>query len=222
MSKVSRVSNITIMKASYTAAIIFCCYVRYCAAYLSSECSDYQCAMRRDQRRDCSPKENKRDNCLALGCCFDNSVYDTIWCFYPLSLPQGRCPHPECQVLPEDRMPCFASHIYVSRSMCSGNGCCYDEDSYGAPKCFMRKVRVIAFTGFSVGLNSVSQQNCDRVDPFQRKRCGGVRTTQEQCTRFRCCWVEIWLAGPRCFSPQPSATVRRWMQPSTTRRRFLF
>lgn len=51
----------------------------------------------------------------------------------------GKCPHPECQVLPEDRRQCFDENTSISEILCITFGCCYDETTVGSTACYQRK-----------------------------------------------------------------------------------
>nr|XP_002127862.1 integumentary mucin C.1-like isoform X2 [Ciona intestinalis] len=166
----------------------------------SDTCTDYQCSVPVHLRQDCAEGETSRDRCLARGCCFDNSKFDTTWCFKPLRKPHGKCPHAECQVIPEDRMQCDVVRD-VTPYRCMLAGCCYDDDTYGAPACFKRKVYAVAYPGMYMLFSRWLMNSCRRVNPDYRNPCGNKRCDEDQCLRWRCCWLPIALEGPQCYYP---------------------
>ncbi|OCT93694.1 putative gastrointestinal growth factor xP1 [Xenopus laevis] len=46
-----------------------------------------QCSVERLARVNCGYSDITPDECTKEGCCFDDTIYDAIWCFYPRGTP---------------------------------------------------------------------------------------------------------------------------------------
>uniref|UniRef100_A0A670KB37 P-type domain-containing protein n=1 Tax=Podarcis muralis TaxID=64176 RepID=A0A670KB37_PODMU len=66
-----------------------------------------------------------RFTCLRRGCCFNNSIRNTIWCFHATQ---------QCAVQPKARVNC--GYPYISAQTCHSRGCCFDSSIPGVIWCF--------------------------------------------------------------------------------------
>ncbi|XP_076811610.1 integumentary mucin A.1-like isoform X2 [Clavelina lepadiformis] len=184
--------------AVLTAQVIFANYALTEYLQPNIECQAYRCSVPVDKRIDASPGEILRDRCLSNGFCFDNSKFGKIWCFQPLVLAYDKCPHAECQVIPERRETCNPGGL-MTRDNCIAAGCCFDEDSYDAPICFKRKVYPVGFPGRHTFYSHLVMRICNRQDPKNRKQCGSKKISRDECLRHQCCWLPVVLEGPQCY-----------------------
>ncbi|CAK8676225.1 unnamed protein product [Clavelina lepadiformis] len=109
-----------------------------------------------------------------------------------------KCPHAECQVIPERRETCNPGGL-MTRDNCIAAGCCFDEDSYDAPICFKRKVYPVGFPGRHTFYSHLVMRICNRQDPKNRKQCGSKKISRDECLRHQCCWLPVVLEGPQCY-----------------------
>uniref|UniRef100_A0A670KEG3 P-type domain-containing protein n=1 Tax=Podarcis muralis TaxID=64176 RepID=A0A670KEG3_PODMU len=90
------------------------------------------CNVPPNRRRECGYSGIPRFTCLRRGCCFNNSIRNTI-CQVPscfVNIPSTQ----QCAVQPKARVNC--GYPYISAQTCHSRGCCFDSSIPGVIWCF--------------------------------------------------------------------------------------
>ncbi|OCT93693.1 putative gastrointestinal growth factor xP1 [Xenopus laevis] len=104
------------------------------SASVQAESTKEQCSVERLARVSCGYSGITPDECTKKGCCFDNTIYDAIWCFNPRVIPA----EDQCSVGRLARVNCGYSGITPDE--CTKEGCCYDNTIQDAIWCFNPRV----------------------------------------------------------------------------------
>ncbi|XP_076808956.1 uncharacterized protein LOC143452025 [Clavelina lepadiformis] len=123
-----------------------------------------------------------------------------------------------CDIVWYKRKPCERGRN-LKADLCAEQGCCYRADTrfFNVPVCYEsnapKPIRGIPLSTTPSAGNPIASasrsQTYERLGPFRFLRvcgsttpCGGRRTTEEQCRRFRCCWDDNYSRPiqHRCFS----------------------
>ncbi|XP_028402781.1 integumentary mucin C.1-like [Dendronephthya gigantea] len=139
---------------------------------VSTSMDDTSCScVHPNYRVDCGYDGIRWRECVLNGCCWDDSIKDTKWCFYPA----GNC----CSsVHPKQRVNCGS---YKEKD-CVKKGCCWDETIIGVYRCF-----------YPAG------HNCLCVRPKDRKECGYLGIKEDECAKKGCCWDSSIKDAKWCF-----------------------
>jgi hypothetical protein len=188
-----------------------------------------ECSVDVDDRVECGWPGIPRETCLArVGCCFDDSIDDEIWCFKSTEYKEA-----VCDVDPDDRVECGWPGI--PEEVClSHPQCCFDNSTWDVLWCFHQHdyeytVRsevcdihpddreecgwpgiliseCLSHAGccFDDSIPDVlwcfhqKQEDCN-VWPAERTDCGSDVISREECESMGCCFDDTYYETKWCF-----------------------
>ncbi|KAM8976960.1 uncharacterized protein RCH25_036908 [Pelodytes ibericus] len=156
------------------------------ALILGSEGSlpiNFKCGVQPKSRDECGYPGINADDCQSKGCCYDDSISDSIWCYNPWQLEESIC-NPEN---PKARVNC--GYPGISEKDCSAKGCCFDSQVPQVPWCYQGAVQAV-------------ERDCVAVDPHKRVNCGPPGVSPEQCKENGCCFDSSIPGVKWCFKPE--------------------
>ncbi|NXN20073.1 TFF2 factor, partial [Indicator maculatus] len=93
-----------------------------------------QCKIDPLERKNCGYPGISAEVCKKMGCCFNNSVPDTLWCFTPKPKKVRKL----CPTDTRARRNCGFPGITAKQ--CERKGCCFNSHPAGVPWCFYHRV----------------------------------------------------------------------------------
>jgi uncharacterized protein YegL len=136
------------------------------------------CAIEPEDRVECGWPGILISECLShVGCCFDDSIPDVLWCFHQKQV--------DCSVWPTERTDCGWPGI--SQKECESRGCCFDDTYDETIWCFYK--------------NKVSLPECVEYAPWDRLACGFCEITESECQvkQGRCCYDNTYRNSMFCY-----------------------
>merc|ERR1712055_697546 len=117
--------------------------------------------------------------CLQKGCCFDNSIQGTKWCFKKKEAAG------ECTVHPSERKECGWAEI--GASTCRQRGCCFDSSVANTKWCFQKAAIAPAKCAFH------------NVHKYEREQCGHHGISRFDCYKKGCCYDNSFSDAIFCY-----------------------
>ncbi|RMX49673.1 hypothetical protein pdam_00002998 [Pocillopora damicornis] len=137
------------------------------------------CSVEAEDRNDCGWIGIDNTTCENRGCCYDETVSDAAWCFYPTD---NKC----YGIDPVEREDCGYSGI--QREECENErGCCFDHTVPNVPWCFK-------------GTEPPAEGVCS-VEAEDRNDCGWIGIDEATCEYRGCCYDETVPDVAWCFYP---------------------
>ncbi|CAI9622304.1 unnamed protein product, partial [Staurois parvus] len=82
------------------------------------------------------PRISEKD-CTDIGCCFDDSIPQVVWCYQP----EIQAETVECAVLPKQRENC--GYPGISMDHCYKKGCCFNSSVPDPIWCFYSDITMV-------------------------------------------------------------------------------
>uniref|UniRef100_A0A8C5LY52 P-type domain-containing protein n=2 Tax=Leptobrachium leishanense TaxID=445787 RepID=A0A8C5LY52_9ANUR len=143
----------------------------------------HRCGVQPKSRDECGYSDISPEECEHKGCCYDNSVQDSIWCFTPWKFEATEC-NPEN---PPARVNCGYSGI--TEKDCTDKGCCFNNTIWDVVWCYQPAIQAV-------------EHDCSAVDPYKRANCASPGVSPEECKNNGCCFDSSVSGVPWCFKPQ--------------------
>ena len=186
---------------------------------LAEELEAAECAIDPKDLVECGWNGINKKTCESKDCCWRERERNSAepWCFRKKSYE----PDPECVVNIEDRIEC--GHDKITAEECKDKGCCWDPVGVnGALWCFSSNTTKQNGTEIIDPEPEPEPEPVEKtetetepepepvpepehleecaVDPEERKDCGYMGITEQQCILNGCCWKETNVPNaPWCF-----------------------
>lgn len=146
------------------------------------------CSVEAEDRNDCGWVGIDEATCEGRGCCYDETVSDVAWCFYPTD---NKC----YGIDPEEREDC--GYIGIQRDECENEkGCCFDHTVPNVAWCFKGSEPQIEREMES----DTPGDTCD-VEAEDRNDCGWFGIDEATCEARGCCYDDTTPNTKWCFYP---------------------
>ncbi|KAJ1112850.1 hypothetical protein NDU88_001111 [Pleurodeles waltl] len=147
----------------------------------SSRCT----AINPKARTDCGYPGIGMEKCIERNCCFDSSIPNVNWCFYPLPIVhKGSF---QCAAIdPEKRTDC--GYLGIGKKECKKRNCCFDSSVPNVKYCF-----------FPLSTACKDASECAAISPKQRTDCGYYGINADECKKRNCCYDSSIKGVNWCF-----------------------
>ncbi|XP_027039338.1 putative gastrointestinal growth factor xP4 isoform X2 [Pocillopora damicornis] len=146
------------------------------------------CSVEAEDRNDCGWIGIDNTTCENRGCCYDETVSDAAWCFYPTD---NKC----YGIDPVEREDC--GHSGIQREECENDrGCCFDHTVPNVPWCFKGTEPPAKPANDHSTLGDI----CD-VESEDRNDCGWYGIDEATCEARGCCYDDTKPKAKWCFYP---------------------